>query len=124
MIRALTSWGPAALWAAALFVLSSRPSIPGPSFPYADKVGHLGLYGILGGLLAWGVLRSGAAGRWRWVVLGAFYGVTDEWHQSFVPGRTAAVDDLVADAVGVTLGFFIGTWILERAWTRLREQEA
>ena len=33
----------------------------------------------------------------------SFYGATDEWHQSFVPGRDADVRDLVADAVGAAL---------------------
>jgi VanZ family protein len=38
------------------------------------------------------------------VLAGSLYGVTDEWHQSFVPGRTPAADDLVADAVGSLAG--------------------
>ena len=124
MIRALVSWGPAVFWAAALFVLSSRPDVPGPSFPFADKVGHLGLYGILGTALAWGAVRSGSAGRWRWVGVGTLYGVSDEWHQSFIPGRSAEFADVGADAVGVALGFWITTWMLEWLRGRLHTQEA
>ena len=33
-----------------------------------------------------------------------FYAVTDEWHQSFVPGRTPSVGDIGLDALGVVLG--------------------
>ena len=34
----------------------------------------------------------------------AGYGVTDEIHQVFVPGRTMALDDLLADAAGAFAG--------------------
>ena len=36
-----------------------------------------------------------------------FYGMTDEWHQSFVPGRDADWMDLVADTMGaiIAMGF-------------------
>lgn len=118
MTRVLTAWGPAALWAVALFVLSSRPDLPGPGFPFADKIGHLGLYGILGMALAWGVVRQQAPGRWRWILLGAVYGASDEWHQSFVPGRDASLGDLAMDAVGVVLGFMVVTIFSGRAAAR------
>jgi VanZ family protein len=45
------------------------------------------------------VLRAAAA-----VVLSTLYGVSDEWHQSFVPGRSPDVLDVAADAVGSTIG--------------------
>ena len=115
MIRALVAWGPAALWAGFLFWLSSRSSVPSPSFPFADKVGHLGLYGILGILLAWGAGRTDAPGRWRWIALGTLYGLSDEWHQSWTPGRDPSVGDLTTDAIGVALGFLIFT-MLYRRW--------
>ena len=34
------------------------------------------------------------------VGLGVLYGVSDEWHQSFVPGRTAEWGDVRANAIG------------------------
>jgi VanZ family protein len=43
---------------------------------------------------------------------GTLYGLTDEYHQSFVPGRTADWKDAVADASGVLLGILIGMLIL------------
>jgi VanZ family protein len=50
------------------------------------------------------------------------YGVTDEWHQSFVPGRSADAIDLVADAVGAGLAAGgLGAWgiMLRRRRARL-----
>jgi VanZ family protein len=110
------SWGPAVLWAAVLFFLSATPDFPGGGLlrriPGGDKLVHLALYAVLGVALAWGRRR-----HWRsappslWVhaaliLAGALYGVSDEWHQSFVPGRDASALDWLADLCGVTLGYF------------------
>ncbi len=108
------TWGPAALWAAVLFLLSSFPQVPGTSWvgliPGLDKVGHFGLYFILGLALAWAGHRLDP-GRHRQifhvvlVLVGVAYGASDEWHQSFVPPRDVEVMDWVADSLGVTLGY-------------------
>jgi VanZ family protein len=45
--------------------------------------------------------RAVAAGAWLAVVA---FGISDEWHQSFVPGRSADVLDVLADAAGGALG--------------------
>ena len=37
--------------------------------------------------------------------MGALYGGSDEWHQSFVPGRSPTLGDWVADVAGVVLGY-------------------
>jgi VanZ family protein len=104
------------LWAAVLFLLSSAPDLPGPSWvPYGDKVAHLGLYGILGGSLAWGRESSGrGVPHALLIVLGVLYGLSDEWHQSFVPGRTPSLGDLAADGVGVLVGYAGGFSFLTR----------
>jgi VanZ family protein len=52
------------------------------------------------------------AGAWTIAIL---YGVTDEWHQSFVPGRVADPRDLLADGVGAALGLAV-----VRAWSIIR----
>ena len=41
--------------------------------------------------------------------LGVLYGVSDEWHQSFVPNRRASAQDVAADGLGVFLGAL--TWV-------------
>lgn len=103
MKRFLRAWGPALLWAALIFTLSSRSRVPGPDFPNSDKVAHFGAYAILGLALAYGAARSGAAPLWM-IVLGSLYGASDEVHQSFVPGRSPDVADWVADSAGAIVG--------------------
>ncbi|MFH1140614.1 MAG: VanZ family protein [Chloroflexota bacterium] len=75
-----------------------------------DVVGHMALYGVLGTLamvaLAGWVAGSTRQARWALLAagLGVLYGVLDEYHQSFVPGRSASAIDVLVDGVGVTLG--------------------
>ena len=38
------------------------------------------------------------------MIIVVLYGVSDEVHQMFVPGRTAALDDVVADTIGAVVG--------------------
>jgi hypothetical protein len=45
------------------------------------------------------------------------YGVFDEWHQSFVPGRYASLTDVTLDIAGAVLGIWLAAWIGSRART-------
>ncbi len=102
----LLGWGPAALWAAVLFLLSELPGT-GVSLPAdTDKLVHGGLYLILGLSLAWGKARTGS-GVLVVVLMGVGYGALDEWHQSFVPGRDVSVGDWAADSIGAMLGLLL-----------------
>jgi len=107
-VKTLRAWLPALAWAGTIFFLSSRPHlVDGPElFPNFDKVAHFGAYSLLGLLLAHAVRGSGlplAAA----VALGWLYGASDEWHQSFVPGRSVEALDWVADALGVLAGVYL-----------------
>jgi VanZ family protein len=101
-------WGPAALWAAVLFLLSESSGLGGFLPPSTDKLVHAGLFMILGLFLAWGRRRTGSSvSGLLFLLMGVGYGALDEWHQSFVPGRDASVADWVADSVGVMLGLVL-----------------
>ena len=119
LFDAVARWPAVVLWMALLFALSSIPSEvvqPSGAIPL-DKVAHFCFYGVLGALLA------GAIGRRRvgWgavialaVAIGALYGVSDEFHQRFVPGRDASVDDWIADVLGTLAGGIVAVTL--RAW--------
>lgn len=118
MKRTLVAWGPATLWAAVLFYLSSQSFDDGrPPLEINDKVVHLFLFGALGGLLAWGRARARATvGHGLLLVLGLLYALSDEFHQRFVPGRTPSGWDLLADGIGLVAGYAVVT-----RWTAARE---
>src|SRR5574341_956495 len=104
---------PALLIMSLIFWSSSRPSTELPVFGAVDfivkKSGHILGYGLLA-LTYWFAL--GIEGKWRWLVwfLAIIYAVTDEYHQSFVPGRYASVWDV---AIFDNLGVLLALW-----WTK------
>ena len=75
---------------------------------YPDKVLHAILYAGFG-LLLYPVLKNSpypTMSKYALlfaIIIGTIYGASDEFHQSFVPGRTASVNDLYADCIGVTI---------------------
>ena len=103
-------------WASLIFYLSSQPSIETPAlFPEQDKLFHLIAFGILG-FLTMGALQASHEGyptRQAWLVALAvmLYGILDEFHQYFVPGRSADVYDVLADAIGGLLGGWAMYWL-------------
>lgn len=116
MIRALKAWGPAAIWAAVLFLLSELPGMPrGSSLPVDDKVVHFLLYAVLGAALAWGRrMVKGPAPHWVLLAVGWTYGAVDEWHQGFVPGRTPDPTDFLVDVLGVMVGYALFLFLTRR----------
>ena len=102
-------------WAGVLFFLSSQPGMDTPPpFPHMDKLLHALVFGILGALVL-GAMRPGTHGYSRAqtltaLAIAATYGVLDEIHQHFVPGRMPDVLDVLADITGAALGI----WLLHR----------
>jgi VanZ family protein len=112
-------WGPALAWACALFILSSLSRLPSTG-GVTDKQSHLGAYALLAALVlrglsgaAWDGVTWGRAGLA--ILLATAYGMSDELHQAFVPGREASGLDLAADAMGAALAA-LGL----RAWAIIR----
>ncbi|MFG1691601.1 VanZ family protein [Gemmatimonadota bacterium] len=113
-MHTLIAWGPAAIWVAVLFFLSEIDGTSGLSWGFGwDKVLHFLLYSILGATLAWGWARMRRqVPHWAVVSLGVVYGLVDEWHQSFVPGRSPSLGDALADLAGTVAGFALVAGLL------------
>jgi hypothetical protein len=108
---------PLLLYGALIFYGSSQSRwlLEPPDFFSADKIYHLLEYGIFGALTARAMdgYAFPAGGRRRIlgiVAAGFLYGLSDEIHQYFVPGRFATLGDLLAD----TLGAGLGGWLFFR----------
>ena len=84
-------------------------------FPFSDKVFHLVLYFGLGGLTLWALRMTRLNGKisifYIAFICVALYGLSDELHQLFVPGREFSLFDLLADAVGAAFGILIAAWL-------------
>ena len=114
MKRFFLVWGPVLVYAVAIFIQSAFPQVV-PVKDGWDKVLHFFGFALLGFLAARAVFLSGNIGRAAGVVvaalLAAVWGVMDEFHQSFVPGRTASVGDALADTLGAIVGAVLFTYI-------------
>ncbi len=111
-------WLLVAGWMAVLFGLSSMPgtSVPGN---YAS-LGHFAFYAVLGALVWMAVYephRATAAIAIA-VLISAAYGVTDEFHQSFVPGRMPDVVDWGVDTLGALAGACLVWFAASKRGTR------
>jgi VanZ family protein len=88
----------------ALFILGAQPMAVGLFQSPWDKLAHIGIFALIG--CAAGV----ASGSQGWIRIGycvagtLALGITDELHQSYLPGRSASWADLVADGVGGMAG--------------------
>ncbi len=112
-------WLPVIVLCGLIFIQSSFPSPDmGPDFPLKDKLLHLVTYAVLAALMVRGFglsSHSFAANTGILilsVLLATAYGVSDEWHQSFVAARVADPKDLLADFTGSVFGAvsFFGFW--------------
>lgn len=112
-------WGPVVLMLLVIFAASSIPNLTRLPGNISDKSGHSIGYAMLSAL----ILRALAGGRlsgvtWRRclaaIILATLYGVTDEFHQLFVPGRSADPYDVLADFVGASIGSTLG-WLASAA---------
>lgn len=74
------------------------------------KIAHFSIYTSVG-LLLMGLLSTyKIKNKWRIIItsiIGIFYAISDEVHQSFSPGRTPKVTDVYIDTLGVLLGILL-----------------
>ena len=107
----LYKWIPALLTMGVIYWFSSQPSDELPNFDWADRVvkksGHIVEFGVLA-FWVWYGLGMGGNRRWLAWLLATLYAVTDEFHQSFVPGRFPSVwDVLIFDNFGALISLWL-----------------
>jgi len=109
--KKLTSlWLPVLLWAGVIFTFSSFPTTTTTDFYLGDflikKTAHVIEYGILATLLFRALINSDVTksrSMFLSVLIAFLYGLTDEFHQSFTPGRGPKFTDVLIDTFGASL---------------------
>ncbi len=116
--RRLVAGLAAAALALAVTWMSSRSQLELPDGPWhgRDKLVHGAVWALLAALLTLTARRPSARAAALAIVVAAGFGAIDELHQAFVPGRDASVLDLVADAVGASVGALATAWYSARRW--------
>jgi VanZ family protein len=116
-MKILRFWFPLVLYSVMIFCVSSWPGAHTYRriFHY-DKILHIIEYipfGFFGGRAlhkSFFPIRFKAVGLGV-LVMALLYGLSDEWHQSFVPGRSASIYDVAADLIGALGGCYLYFWI-------------
>jgi VanZ family protein len=119
---------PAAVYAAAIFTISSIPRLYPPSLglSWDDKIYHFAEY------VGFTILLYRAFYYWEWsrtalrrvlltLILGTVTAALDELHQHYTPGRVTELSDWLADFTGIIFGITVISLVLLRARRRRSE---
>ncbi|MBO4321083.1 MAG: VanZ family protein [Treponema sp.] len=120
-------WVPAVFIGCCSWYLSSQPHVPLPDFQLSDKVVHLVCFAGFAfftaiaffGLKPLDGRRITAAKRILLpAVVISLYGIIDEIHQSYVPGRSCSFLDWCADTIGAIIGSSVFYFLVKALLTR------
>jgi len=114
---------PLVLYWLILLVATSLPSKAVPAIGIHDKFEHFFAYLILSLLLG---LTFHFQNKWenlnqnwlKWtVIVGIFYGIIDELHQYFIPGRFCEFLDLLSNTLGIVFGIILVKVFIDKSRT-------
>jgi len=109
---------PAILWMLVIFYFSSRNTSGVPIAHnlqfYFFKSLHLIEYSILGFLVFFAFINFNIS-----LITGYLYAISDEFHQSFVVGRSGKFTDTLFDLAGILIGLYIYKYIQKKFKNRL-----
>ena len=106
---------PVIAYMAMLFGFSSLSTLPSPPAQFSFYDVHVAAYAGLAALTARaagkGLSEVSPRAVLVAIVISSLYGISDEYHQLFVPGRSFDVLDMLADAIGSVVGASaVGAW--------------
>ena len=121
-------WLPVVVWALVIFLFSSMPTNPVSQVYWKEfavkKSAHMVEYAIFTILLYRALRVSGVekteAGIYA-IILAVLSGISDEFHQSFTPGREPKVRDVFFDTLGSTGSIYLLWKFLPRAPEKLKK---
>jgi VanZ family protein len=111
--KLLNRWLPPLIWAAVIFLFSSFPTTRASEIHWKDfivkKTAHIIEYAVLV-MLSYRALKiSGVEKKksgYYSIFASMLYGLTDEFHQSFTPGRDPQLRDVFFDTIGAVLAIY------------------
>ena len=116
-------WGPVLLQMALIFYFSGQPSDSDllEKFPFSSAAGHFGGYcllalftyrALIGSFRCWSIEAAAIS-----FLIALVYGLSDELHQYFVPGRQPCLIDILVDGAGA-----LGALLAVRLWVYCRQR--
>ena len=127
MTKLIKAWLPVVAWAVVIFLFSSISTGSASRIYWQDfiikKTAHVAEYGLLSLLIYRAFRLNGMERRKavRWAIaMSVSYGISDEFHQSFTPGREPAIRDVIFDTIGAVLSITVLLKWLPKAPERLK----
>lgn len=119
------------LWLILIFVESSFPATEYPKIEIwgADKIVHIGVYGLLAALCYISLIHLekfpflARNALVITIIICGIYGMTDEFHQYFVPNRDCEFWDWLADFIGAAIMLLLIRYYLSRKYTLFKPRE-
>ncbi len=108
-VRALAAWLPAIAIAVMIFTLSAQPNLQvtdGAADLVLRKLAHMAVFGLLAAACVRGLAFHGVTGRAALIgaaTLATLYAISDEFHQTFVTGRSGSPIDVAIDLAGILI---------------------
>lgn len=119
---------PVLLWAMVVFLFSSYPTNQASEIHWQDfaikKTAHMVEYAVFSILVFRALVNTGMerTSALKYALLfSVLYGTTDEYHQSFTPGREPHVRDIIFDTIGASLATYYIWKLLPKAPPRLKK---
>jgi VanZ family protein len=117
MAKKISRWACVIAWMAVIFYFSAQPHsgeltkhyLGGFNVPIR-KAAHMTEYAMLFLLSRWatfGTTSDTSVQAWLPALLSVAYACTDEFHQSFVPGRSAQFSDVLVDSSGIFIAWLL-----------------
>lgn len=113
MTKFIKYWFPVIVYSGIIFYVSSIGKVETPfKEVFFDKILHFGEYFVYGFLMIRALVNTVDGFSFKFLLFFAFsltvlYGISDEFHQSFVEGRSSSIYDVFADVVGGAIGCFV-----------------
>jgi VanZ family protein len=92
-----------------------QPTVATPLHGLQHKLAHLVAFGLMALLARW-AFDGHARAVWLAIALTSLFGVFDEWHQSFTPGRRAAWDDWLLDTLAAAFALYVRARLVRTSW--------
>jgi VanZ family protein len=103
----LIAWmGLVSYWSNQASLPIDRPVVAAVLHNLQHRVAHVLVYGLMG-VLAWWAFDGLPRATLLAIAVTSAFGLSDEWHQSFIPGRRAAIDDWLLDTAAAAVAIYV-----------------
>ena len=127
VLNFLYTWTPVLIWAIVIFSFSASPTNSVSEIHWQDfivkKTAHIVEYGIFAFLLYRSFRLSHLEKKKALLysfLISVTYGITDEFHQTFTPGRESRIRDVAFDTLGSALSLYFIYRILPKSSGKIK----